>query len=762
MASFGQRAHACYHPSVEMRTQPAPDSERSQPGFRTVVRSRLEAELDRIFEVGVGLVSAAAGTGKTTLLSSWANGLADAHVAWVTCREEHNDPVVLAEVIRAALQPAAEVPPGTPLRGVMGATAHESATSTTIVLILDDVHALHSTQVLAAIEQLIARRRHRLLLVLSGRDDPDLPWHRIRLRGVVELRGQDLAFDVAEARRLLAHTFGAVLPDDHVVELCRLTEGWAAGLCLAALTMRDAPRGGSARSEGLGLHPYFRSFMESEVLDGLPDDEVRFLEATSILDPLDPELCDLLTQRSDSADLLERFVKMNLFTSQVSLSPMRFRYHALFAELLRSRLDRSEHLDRAALLGAASRWYEGVGMMDAAITTALETADFDRAETMIRAACGPRIRAGMVATVVRWVSSLPSEFIERSPELSLVLARAAAAQGDLLIAETATESARRHYQRHPAPWLRIAILHLDFGVRLLKVDLGDLATPIDEAIQILATEPELPEITMYGIDEEGLVVYSGLAHLLAGDFERTIAITDLALTPARLSRPTRATILGVGIRALAMAWAGDEPAAAECLKSGNELVLTFPGSTSDPLPFHLARAWISDGATDDPGLAAARVIVEELGFPLYRLALALTEARHALRGRRTAAAFQALAEADTLMASVRDAAYLGVLAQRLRLELDKSETSDIGEELSSREIEILTEIAAGASRREAARRLHLSVNTVKTYLRSAYRKLGAADRNDAVRRARRLGLIADSVTTSPPDASEQERRIEGP
>lgn len=732
-----------------MRPQPTPNRQWSKPGFRTVVRSRLETELDRIFDMGVGLVSAAAGAGKTTLLSSWANGLGNIDVAWVTCRQEHNDPVVLAEEVRAALEPAFDVTPGTPLGGLFGNMADEHATSTPIVLVLDDVHELHSAQVLAAIDEFVARRPHGFLLLLSGRDSPDLPWHKIRLRGVVELHSPDLAFEVAEARRLLAYTFGAVLPDEQVVELCRLTEGWAAGLCLAALTMRDGPQNRGTDGEQLGLHPYVRSFMESEVLDGLPDDEVRFLEATSILDPLDPELCDLLTQRSDSADLLERFVEMNLFTSRVSLQPLRFRYHALLAELLRSRLDRSKHLHRAALLGAASQWYEGVGMMDAAITTALEAADFDRAESLIRAASGPTIRSGMVATVVRWLSGLPAESVERSPDLSLVLARASAVQGDLLGAETAVRSADRFYQHHPAPWLRVAVLYLDFNVRLFKGDLGDVVDPVEEAIRILATETGHPEVAMLGMDEESLLVNSGLAHLVTGNLDRAIATTDVALTPARLSHPTRATILGVGVRALAMAWAGDESAAAECLRSGDAVILKFQGSTADPLPFHLARAWISNGASDDPNLSAARVVVEALGFPLVRLALALTEARYALRGGRFAAASSALAEADNIVASVPDAAYLGILAQRLRIELDMSEASDIGQELNRREIEVLTEIAAGASRREAARRLHLSVNTVKTYLSSAYRKLGATDRDDAVGRARRLGLIADPVTTAP-------------
>jgi LuxR family maltose regulon positive regulatory protein len=694
------------------------------------------------------------------MLLSWANELNDTHVAWVSCRNEHNDPVVLAEAIRAALDPPRAVPRGRPLGRLMGTKDCEHATSRRVVLVLDDVHLLHSAQVLAGIEQLIGRRPHSVSLLFSGRDDPDLPWHRIRLRGVVELHGPDLAFEVAEARKLLAYTFGTVLPDKQVAELCRLTEGWAAGLCLAGLAMRDAPRGLGGNGARLGLHPFLRRFMESEVLDGLPDDQIRFLEATSVLDPLDPELCDLLTERHDSADLLEQFVEMNLFTSRVSLSPARFKYHALFSEFLRSRLDRSKYLDRASLLATASQWYEGEGMTDAAITAALDVGDFDRAETLIRAACGPRIRSGMVATVVRWVRALPPELIERSPELSLVLARASAAQGDLLIFETAIESARRHYQRNPEPWLRVALPYLDFYRRLLKGDLGGLVEPIETAIQILAAEPEQPEVAMLGVDEESLLAYGGVAHLLAGHLDRAIAMTGVALTPARLSHPTRATILGLGIRTLAMTWAGDEPAAAECLESGNEAVLNFGGSTGDPLPFHMARAWISDGEVDDPGLAAVQIIVGELRFPLYRLLLALTEARHALNGGRTSAASLALAEADDLIARVPDAAYLGVLADRLRVELDMGETSDVGEELNRREIEILTEIAAGASRREAARKLHLSVNTVKTYLRSAYRKLGATNRNDAVRRAHRLGFIVDSETTSTsPGPGAHERRM---
>ena len=364
--------------------------------------------------------------------------------------------------------------------------------------------------------------------MVSGRDDPGPPWHKIRLGGVVELHGSDLAFEHAEARKLLAHAFGRVLPDDQLAELCRLTEGWAAGLCLAGLALRDSSSPQSSDSSRVGRHPYVRDFLEIEVLDKLPDDQVHFLEATSVLDRLDPELCDVLTDRSDSEDLLEHFVEMNLFTGRISDSPVRFRYHALFAEFLRGRLDRSKDLDRASLLTTASQWYEDRGMMDAAITAVLETGDFDRAERMIGAACGPAIRSGLATTVVRWVSALPAEAIERSPDLSVVLARASASRGDLLIARTALEAARRSHERRPVSWLGLGIAHLDFLVRVLDGSLSGVVEDIEEALRILTAEPDQPVLAMFGIDEEATVVYGAVAKLLTGQLNSAVAATDQA------------------------------------------------------------------------------------------------------------------------------------------------------------------------------------------------------------------------------------------
>ena len=386
--------------------------------------------------------------------------------------------------------------------------------------------------------------------------------------------------------------------------------------------------------------------------------------------------------------------------------------------------------------------------MDAAITAALEAEALDRAENLIRAACGPAIKSGLAATVVRWVSGLPAESVERSPELSLVLARASASRGDLLLAGTALEAARRSCELRPVPWLRIGILHLGFIVHLAKGALCDAVEEIDDALRFFATEPEQPELAMFGIDEEALVVYGAVAKLLTGQLEPAIAATERVLTPSRLVHPTKATVLGVGIRSLALAWAGRDAEAAQCIANSRRVVMQYAGSTGDPLPFHLAEAWITEGAAADRIVSAARVIVEDQGTPIYRLVFALTEARHALRRGRRAAASHSLAEAGSLLATMQGAAFLGRLAEDMRLELEAVHRAGMSEALNPREVEILTEIAAGSSRREAAHDLHLSINTVKTYLRTAYRKLGVTDRHDAVIEARRLGLIDGSDTPS--------------
>lgn len=716
--------------------------ETPRTGHRTVVRSRLTEGLDQILEERVGLVSGPAGAGKTTLLSSWAGALQDAHVAWVTCREVHNDPVVLIEAIRAAAAPALIIPPNTPLGGLCGAVVAARPRRARIVLVLDDAHVLRAPAVLEAVDRLIDERPASLCVVVSGREEPHLAWHKARLRGLVELRPQQLAFDVAEAGQLLSWTFGMSLPPEQVLGLCEATEGLAAGLCLAGLAMRDSGLSPSNGVERMAAHPYVSGFLEAEVLGSMPDDHVRFLEITSLLDQLDPELCDELTGRHDSAALLTSFVERNLFTQRISQSPPRFEYHALMVRYLRDRAERRPEMDRPALLAIASSWYERRGLSDAAIATALALADDARAERLIRAACGPAIQAGLAATVVRWITSLRAETIERSPELTLALARASAARGDLLMAQAALQAVSRTLGSDgDAAWLRLGLLHLDILVRILEGAVEGIADEVDGALETVRRVSDSPQLAMLGIDEEALTVYGAVGSLITGELDRAVATIDSVLTPARLTYPTKATVLAVGVRALALTWSGDDTAAAETLRAGSHLVAGFRGTTGDPLAFHLASVWASDAGGEGPSLTDARDIVRELAFPLYELLLALTEARAALRRGQNATASNALAVAWRMLETMPGVGFLAGLARDLQSELEALEGRRLDIDLHPREIEVLRQMATGATRREAAEHLHLSLNTVKTYLRTAYRKLEATSRDDAVARARRYRLL---------------------
>jgi LuxR family maltose regulon positive regulatory protein len=457
--------------------------------------------LSRVFDVGIALVSAGAGYGKTVMVSAWASQIGGTTLAWLTCREEHNDIRRMTDELLMVLDGIA-VPAGTQFGDVADALRDAGES---VVIVFDDVHRLTDPTVLGALTRFLEDRPDNVVVVASGRDDSLLPWHRLSARAeVVEVRSSDLAFTPEEVRELLTATFGIDISDDAAERLCAATEGWAAGLCLAGHALRDTPKRRLIDVEQLGHHRYVRSFIDSEILDDLSADRIRFLEDTSLLQRLDPELCDLMTGRSDSHEVLKGFVECNLFTEESATSPPVYRYHALFADWLRTRVARrgSEHV--AALLGIASQWYQQRGEMNLAIDAALRSGDTARVERLVQAAAGPAMWAGFAATVVRWVSALPAELLDRRPELALLLARAAGGSGDLVLARAGIASVERLLNGPTkgtvTPSMRLAYRELVFLLRLWTGDFTRAQEEIERAVALIARHPDDPGYELYSLD----------------------------------------------------------------------------------------------------------------------------------------------------------------------------------------------------------------------------------------------------------------------
>jgi LuxR family transcriptional regulator, maltose regulon positive regulatory protein len=313
------------------------------------------------------LVCAPAGFGKSTLLAEWVQ-VDRRPVAWLSLDEGDNDPVRFWRHIAAAMDRArpgvaerASLLVGDPTSSsfmpAVTALVNDLAESAEdVVLVVDDYHLIHAQHVHRSVEFLLEHLPGSLRLVVASRSDPPLPLARLRARGQsAELRAADLRFTPAEAAQLMAASTGLDLPEDVVAALGERTEGWVAGLQLAALSLQGRRDVEGFVAEFSGSHRYVLDYLTEEVLDRQPPDIRTFLLETSVLDRLSGALCDAVLERRDSQLLLESVERANLFLLPLDDERRWWRYHHLFADLLRSRLAREDHHTVPRRLGPRPR-----------------------------------------------------------------------------------------------------------------------------------------------------------------------------------------------------------------------------------------------------------------------------------------------------------------------------------------------------------------------------------------------------------------------
>ena len=352
---------------------------RPRPGF--VPRPRLAGALDEGLARRLILVCAPAGSGKTTLLADWASS-GSRPVAWLSLDAADNDPVRFWRHVVAALDRARPGigervgpllgPPAPPsFEGLVTALINELAAQPgdgEVLLVLDDYHLIDAQPVHVSLGFLLEHLPPGLHLVLASRSDPPLPLARLRAGGqLAELRAADLRFTAAEAAALLRESAGADLPAAAVAALAARTEGWVAGLQLAALSLRGQADPAGFVAAFSGSHRYVLDYLAEEVLDRQQEELRTFLLETSLLERLSGGLCDAVTGRTDSQAMLEQVERANLFL--VPLDEVRgwWRYHHLFADLLRARLQQQRPGRVAGLHRAAAAWCEEHGLADDAV-----------------------------------------------------------------------------------------------------------------------------------------------------------------------------------------------------------------------------------------------------------------------------------------------------------------------------------------------------------------------------------------------------------
>jgi LuxR family maltose regulon positive regulatory protein len=415
-----------------------------------VPRLRLIEQLNEGLHRKLTLISAPAGFGKTTLVTDWVQAIGKATssiatvregaspptaIAWLSLDKGDNDPVRFLTYFIAALNRGIRVeksigegavsmlpsPQPPPIESILTSLINEIANiPDRFVFILDDYHLIGSSQIDDALTFLLEHLPSQLHMVIATREDPHLPLARLRARNqLTEIRAADLRFTSSEAAKFLNQVMGLNLSTENIAELETRTEGWITGLQLAAISMQRRDDATSFIQSFTGSHRLVLDYLIEEVLNLQPENVQTFLLQTAILDRLTGSLCDSLTGQENSQATLEVLERANLFIVPLDDERCYFRYHHLFADLLRQRLNQTQPEQLPNLHHKASEWYEQNGFIDDAIEHALRCDDFFRVASLIETHIDAFWKRGEHTNLRRWLVGLPVELVFSKPQLCI-------------------------------------------------------------------------------------------------------------------------------------------------------------------------------------------------------------------------------------------------------------------------------------------------------------------------------------------------------
>ena len=704
------------------------------------------------------LLSAPAGWGKTTLLAQWVVGAGeDQRFGWLSLDRSDNDPVWFWMYVIAALQ---KVSPGVgtrafellgmgadPVRVVLPNLLNQLASiEHQMVLILDDYHLVASRAVHEQLTFVINRMPRNLHLVLATRSDPLLPLARLRADGeLLEVRTDDLRFLDEEASYLLTDVLGLKLADAQVEVLCRRTEGWAAGLYLAALSLAGRTDADAFIKTFAGDNRHIVDYLMAEVLDGQPPQLRSFLLRTSVLPRLSGALCDAVLQATGSAAVLEKIERENLFVVPLDLTRRWYRYHQLFGELLRAELHRSEPDLVSGLHRRAAAWFEAEGLIDEAVRHLVAAGDIAASADLIAADWVIEFNGGGLSTVSGWLDLLSDETVAQDPRLSVARAWIALTGGQLddaaewIEAVEAGSAADTAQDGSISAQIVVLRAYHDFKT-------GEVAAALETARRALTLDlGDAP------LGRSGAYCVYGCALYYSGSTQEAQAAFRRAVQVAEKVGDRRARIYALGY--LALIAAEDER-----LADAEQQIRLASGSAGDLADGeHFVDAMVSLAAAtilDMRGEAAAAVHAADMAVMSARQGGAILEVVKALVARAQVlehagehqSAKAGLKEAAAVVGGCADAGIASTLLASAQRSVgaavsSRDEGCAVGGELTPKELEVLRLLATRLSRREIGERLYVSLNTVKTHQRAVYRKLGVEHRRAAVSRARELGLL---------------------
>ena len=723
-----------------------------RPG--TVRRSSLIERLGRGDPHPIVSVVAPAGYGKTTLLSQWAerNGQA---FAWVSVDEGDNDPKVLLSYLAAALDAVEPIDErvfdalASPVSSVAGSVVPRlgkafSLMTSPVVLVLDDVHVLGNFECRAALSVMADHVPAGSRLVLAGRAEPPVRVARLRAEGkIIEIGPHDLSLTCEEASSLLR---GVDLPlaEDDVAELHERTEGWAAGLYLAALYLREGGSLATAAFSFGGDDRLVSDYMESEFLSRISRRQRAFLTRTAVLERMCGPLCETVLEMAGSAAILADLARSNLLLVPLDRRGEWYRYHHLFRDMLLAELHRLEPGLMPVLRRRAASWYLRNGWPEEALEYSMAAEDVDGAARLAGQLTVPAYRQGRVTTIRRWFGWLEDRGgIEGHPMAAVLASLFSALTGRPVDAERWADAVDRWQYGDPA---RPDDPSAEAWAALLRAILcrrghEQMRADADEAVRGFAAGSFVTPAP---------ALLQGIARILCGDLdggdlslEDAVSVGEEADTPDDLA-------VALCERSL-VAMARNQWDQAEVLAGRARAVLRQAGSEESfvtPLICALrARAAMHRG--DVPAARRELVSAQHLR-PLLTYALPYLAVQARIELARVHLALADLPGARTLMREVDDLLKrrpgLGTLvgeAQALRAQLSRERGSSVprASALTAAELRLLPLLSTHLSFPEIAEQMFLSRYTIKSQAMSIYHKLGASSRNQAVARSRELGLL---------------------
>jgi LuxR family transcriptional regulator, maltose regulon positive regulatory protein len=718
----------------------------ARPGIvaRAALVNRLAAA-----QAPVITIVAPPGYGKTTLLAQWAERVWP-RVAWVSCDDGDNDPVVLLSALAVALDRIEPIDPavfwalvssGAGITAVPKFVSAIASMRLPVTLVLDHIEAVTNKRCLNTIAELALHLPLGWQFALASRTKVPLPTARLRAQGgIVEVGADDLAMSPEEASSLLEGA--GVKPDvASTSELVQRTEGWPTGLYIAALAIRAGTRQSEVGFTFTGDDRYMGDYLRSELLDRVSDSEVSFLTRTAVLDRMCGSLCDAILGATASGRVLEQMESRNLLVVPLDRRREWYRYHHLFRELLQAELRRREPDLVRDLHFRAAEWYEANAMPEAAIEHAQAAGDHDRVARLVLELAQPVWAGGRVQTVLRWMEWLrDATSAEHYGAIAVHGSLIFALLGQPSAAERWAAAAERVSSAGTLPdgstmestlaYLR-AILSRD-GVDEMRRDAQIAWEGLSPASPYRAT----------------MLHTEGISYLVQGDHDRADPILAHAFDVATGANALPLAALILAERCIVAAqrdrWAEVATLAQRAV------AIVEAGRFEDYWTSALVYAWAARAALHRGDIPKARYYVGRAARlrPLLTYALPVVSVQALLDLARAYIALAdpggsaaVLGQAQEILQQRPDLGVLPKLAEDLRAKLAKIKAVAVGaSSLTAAELRLLPLLSTHLSFREIGERLHLSSNTVKTQAYSVYRKLGVSSRSGAVTRTRELGL----------------------